>query len=264
MTTTTLAALRTSIYDRIWQDTTSKQYPVSYIDRLIKECVRKLNNLKANPTSKVSSYSFNKSKDGSVASYSASSINVSSIDTYCPWSGKIIIDSSHILSYSAKNTTSFTSLTGLSIVYKAGDRVSIGYAIPSGVKKISEVIINWVILTPIDRREFSIKNNQYFYCIVDDYIFLPWSQNTTDTVTITYILDNILPISDSSIIDFEEDYMFTLEDCVLARAYIDREDTRKEDINAIYKESLKLYKSYISQQTESINNSFASNVLTNF
>lgn len=132
--------------------------------------------------------------------------------------------------------------------------VTIGYAIPSGIQKPSEIFMGRKRLTFVDRREFivSLANNASYYTIVDDYLFLPRTSVAT-TVIVNFTYEATIPDSDDDLIDFEPNYQNVLRYDVLRRMYQSREDTRLATTELYYKESLKAYKSYISKQVDKIN-----------
>lgn len=252
--TVTFWDLRSQIYEDIGQDDGSPQYPVSMVDRYIIETIPLHLNQKVNPIRKVWQYSFNKAIDPTVSAYSATQVDVTDIPTYTPATGAILIGDGHYVEYSTVSATAFTSISSLGYVYDADDMVTIGYTIPSGIQKVSEVFLGRKRLTFVDRREFivSLANNANYFTIIDWFLFLPRTAIAT-TVIVNFTYEATIPTDDTDLIDFEPNYQNVLRYDVLRRMYQAREDTRLATTEVYYKESLKAYKSYISKQVDKIN-----------
>lgn len=247
----TFGELIDDVYDDIGQDRTSSQYPLRMVERRITEGLRVVANMKVNSLRKKSSYSFNKAIDTTLSSYSTSELNVGTIPTYCPTFGKVIIGRSEIVSYTSVTSSSFQWISGLDIIYKAWDNITIGYQIPTGVKKISEVIVDGRNLPYKDRSEYQV--GVYGYTIIDGYLFLPRTSYES-VVTVNFVMDNVSEYGEDDVVDFHEDYSQVIRLYALVQLYWAREDDRIGNIVKLYEDSLKKYKSYISRQVEGINN----------
>lgn len=252
----TFRQIVTEIYEEIGQYETSAQYPLSMVKRYVQETIPLHNNKRVNPLRKIGSYSFNKSKDYVASTYSSTSIDVGSISSYVPASGAILLKNGTFLQYGSRTSTAFQSLSGLSIVYESGDKVDVGYKIPDGVQKISEVFLGRTLLTFKDRREFLIYPGPC-YTIIDGYLFLPRTF-TDEVVIVGFTYPTTTPINDDDIIDFEPHYEMVLRYDVLKRMYAAREDTRLGVTAELYRDALKDYRSYIARQTDRITGSIPS------
>lgn len=250
---TTFSQLRDDIYTQIGQTIASLQYPQKLVDLHIKEGLKTISNLKTN-RKKVSVYSFNKAKDWRITSYSANNLNVGIIPTYTPSKWKIVIGSSEFVDYYNTTSTSFINLVGLEITPTSEMRYSVWYRIPNNIKLIAEVYLNGFKLTPMDIREFALAENPIGFYQFDNYLFLPYSNKEGDIVTVFYTSDTWDLSEDSSVIDFEGDYMKVLRRYVLKEVYHDREDEREDRAVIKYKEDLREYKSYIWKNHDGINN----------
>lgn len=235
-------------YEKVGQDSTSEQFPLSLVKSEIQSNIDYVNNDRPNPRSKIWSYSFNKAADQAVTEYSGSSVPAT-LDwvSYIPAQGAIIVRDSGYTTYTSYNSTAFMG-TDVGFVYQPNDKISIGYPIPSWVKRVSEVLIRWVPLDRVDQREYSIKrcyNNSNVYCIIDDFIFLPYSTKLDVVVTVTYEKETSSPSLDGDIIDLEADYWKLPAYYALYIIWIDREDDRAANWKQMYTDTYKAYKKYI-------------------
>lgn len=108
---TTFAQFCLDVFEDIGQDITSYQYPLTMVKRYAREELPIQLNKRINPMKKVGTYSFNKAIDCIASEYSATEIDVGTIPTYTPATGKLIIGAANIVNYSGVNATSFTSLS---------------------------------------------------------------------------------------------------------------------------------------------------------
>lgn len=160
---------------------------------------------------------------------------------------------SEIVDYAGKTSTAFTTLTGLGIVFTAGDNVSIGYALDSDVREVEEVLFNGVPLTFVDKAEYSSKNSRNVYTIIDDYLFLPYSQINTDVITVNYIKKLTVPTTatsadDAVVLMFDDEYISVLELFATMSCYREREDDRFELAEKAYLNEYRKYKAFLSKQ----------------
>jgi len=236
------------IYSDIGEKSTSLRYPIDMVRRYILEELPLHLNMKTNPMKKVNNYSFNLAISPTVTSYSATSIPVSNIGDEAPALGKLVIGSGSIISYSTRTTTEFTSLAWNAYSYKEGSKVNIGYKLPTGVKKVSEVYIDGKLCGVVDFRNFN-PTIEYSFAVFDGYIFLPYIREEGKVCTIHYVVDTVIPEDDSYNLDFEKEYMGVIRYAVEVKLFTFREDDRLGNVVGIYKDSIKKYKSYISQQT---------------
>lgn len=261
--TVTFLDLIDSIFLRIGQDSTSHQFPIDLVKEYCVEGVNIHNNLKINPLTKIGTYAFNKAEDMEASVYSATEIDVGTIPDYVPTSGKLLLEGGGLVSYSSVTASAFTSLSGVSFVYPAGMEVNVGYAIPGGVKKISEVIIDGNVLTFADFREFSTYSPRDKFTVIDGYLFLP--RTLTDyIVVVNYTKDNVEPVEDADIIDFEPEYVNVLKLYVMKEIYADREEDRAVSTERRYNTALRRYRSYISRQVDGINNVMSASAFGGF
>ncbi len=242
----------TDLYEDIGQDNTSYLYPLTMVKRYVKEELLINLNKRINPLRKVGTYSFNKAKDCTASAYDATEIDVTSIPTYTPANGAILLGNAEFVKYWAISTTAFTTLTNLSIIYKGGDKVTIGYVIPTGVKKISEVMVNGFPLTFKDLREFTI-NDVGCYTVWEGFLFLPRTMNES-IVTVTYTKDNITPSEDTDLMDFEPEYLQVVRFSAMVKLFAFRGDERLNITAELYKDAWRNYKNYIAKQVDGTNN----------
>lgn len=247
----TFLELRNEIFEDIGQFATSKQYPYTMVERYIKETIPLHLNQKVNPFRKIGTYSFNKAVDCFASSYSATTIPVGSVPTYAPGTWMVLIKKSTPVTYGWTTSSEFTSLNGLNIVYSAWDKIVIGYNMPTWVKKPSTVRIGWEELEYKDFRQFNLDEKN-FYTTYEGFIFLPFSTKS-QIVDVCYTKENIIPEAYDDILDFEPNYESVLRYDVIRKMFVFREDTRLDNVEALYREALKLYKSYIAKQTNEIN-----------
>lgn len=261
----TLNDLLDDIYlNEIWQSRLSEQFPERLAIRHVQDIIRKANNMKVNSRLKVWEYSFNKAADKRVISYSATEVATDPfVNNYTPSSTwMIMIGHSWICNYSWIDLVNnkFTWITNLDFVYSTDDHISIWYKIPSKVKKVSEVLLNWKPLTFYDRREFQITRSPFIYTIVDWYIFLPFRYDLDDVVTVQYIKHNVIPFEYTDLIDFENDYISVLRDYVCYRVFQSREDDRFIWYKQEYLDWLRLYKNFVSKFVNAIKTKIPSSI----
>lgn len=240
------------IYEDIGQEITSYQYPRTMVERYVREELPLHSNFKVNPQRKVWTYSFNKANDYSAVSYSASSLLIGTIFPYTPATGKLLLWYGGVVNYTSINATSFLGISWLEVVYKGWDMITVGYAIPTWVKKISEVFVNGRLLAFRDFREY-ISTQYNSYTVFDWFLFLPRTSGET-IITVTYTKDNINPLETSSIIDFEPEYLNVIRFAVEVKLFTFRDDERLANVVNTYKKSLRDYKSYIGKQVDWTNN----------
>jgi len=117
-------------------------------------------------------------------------------------------------------------------VSAVGDKLITWNKIPYWVKKITEVISDWVELSYIDEREYFMWND-YNYSITKDwqgnsYLLLPYAVDTVDTV-VKYIPDMNYFSTDTDIVDIDEEYMDVIVYDTTYRLLKDKEDERWVD-----------------------------------
>lgn len=259
--TVTFLDVVNDFYDRVWQTSLSLVYKLDLVKKYINEGIRVINNMRTNPKYKIGQYSFNKAPDTVVSVYSATQVETPLLSNYVPSSWKIMIWDSTTVNYTSKTWNIFTWISWLNIVYQPWDWISIWYAIPEWVKKISEVLLNKKVLDFVDRREYFIQKNRNVYTIIDWYIFLPYLTSTLDIITVHYIKNNEQLTNDTDIVDIENEYYQVLSLYALYNILMDREDDRYNIQYQKYKDQLRLYKSFL-RQIDWINNTISSNIFT--
>lgn len=240
------------IYEDIGQYITSFQYPLTMVERYVREELLLNLNKRINPLRKVGTYSFNKAVDLTASAYSAVEVGVGTMPTYTPATGKLLIGYGEVVDYSSVSATAFTWISGLEIVYKAGDKVTVGYSIPTWVKKVSEVTVNGFTLTFKDFREYK-STQEGCYTVWENYLFLPRSSGEC-VVNVTYTKDNVSPVDNSSIMDFEPEYLNVVRFATLVKLFAFRGDERLAITAQLYTQALKDYKGYIARQVDGTNN----------
>ena len=258
----TLGDIIEETFDSIWVERTSNVHLERAAKRHIIKGIEKIRNQRFY-RDVVLSYSFNKAKDGEAQSYNASFVDIKDRD-YVPSSGFYMLKDWVVIEYT--NFTDWKLMWAAWVVYKIGDDVSIGYKIPDGIKKPSEVIMKGIALEYRDIREFVI--NRKFYTIKkmangDSYLFLPFT-NDDELVTVRYIPEYTIASADATLINIEYEYTPVISEYAAYKMLLDREDDRWQAKKVEYKESLKEYKAYKARAVDDTNWQFQSNILTGF
>ena len=149
--------------------------------------------------------------------------------------------------------------------YNSGDRVSVGYKLPNGVKRPSEVILDRIVLTYKDNREFVVSPSNFNYTIFqdvngDEFIFLPFKADEA-IITVKYVPEFDIFENDDSVINIIYEYSDVLSLYAAYNVLLLREDDRWQAIKEEYRELLKDYKSYKSRAVDGINNRFGTTPL---
>lgn len=249
-----------SVYSRIGQGSSSLQYPLSLIKKLIVEGFTKVDGDRPSPSSvRRSEYSFNKAPDFTTTAYSAGELNGGrTLSTYVPSAGKVLLKNSVLVDYASKSGGALQTLSNLNVVYQSWDSVSIGYRLGAAVKFPQEVLLNWVPLTFADKSEFSITSNTRNYTIINGYIFLPYSENGHDIVTVHFFKTFTTPTLDADVVPFEPERIQVVELYAEYNAYRSREDERYTVTKQDYLEQLRDYKAFLSKQHRGIKNKIPS------
>lgn len=259
------------VYDKLWQDrikntVANKVYKESLIKKYINNWFARIKNLRLYKDI-VQQYSFNKAKDWTVIWYNASYITIWEDLDYIPSSWVVLLRNDTIVEYS--NYVDWKLMWAAWIVYENNDKYSIWYKIPSWIKKVMEVILDWEVLNYYDIREYSI--NKMWYTIYkksnwDDYIILPYLSKTDDNkvATVKYQATYSEYSADEDVVWIEREYYEVLSFYVLRKLFQYREDDRWQQAEKDYRELLREYKSYKSRAVDWINNSMKSSILTDF
>lgn len=258
----TLGQIIDDVYEKIWEDRLNNRiYPESQVKLNINAGIKRIKNLRTYKD-RILSYSFNNSKTLTAKGYSATWVTIWEYDNV-PSNWVALLDSGAIFSY---NTYVEWKLNWtVWFEYKSGSKVSLWYKIPNGVKKVSEVLYNWVALEYKDIREFTVNTLQYtVYSDIsgDRYIILPYVNNWV--ITVKYIPNYNTFSADEDIVPIEYEYFELLSYYALYMLFQIREDDRWQLMDRNYRELLREYKSYKSRAVDGINNRFKSNILTNF
>lgn len=249
------------VYQKIGSKRTSNVILEPQIKKLINKWLQQINNIRKYK-SDIFSYSFNKAKDGNAIVYNATQIDVGVIP-YVPATGNIILWYNALVPYSSYLLGILSATPWF--VYKQSDRVSFGYKIPSWVKRIAEVLMNWTSLKYVDNREFTIDYAASYYTIIkdsiwDEYLFLPYL-GTDSLITVKYIPDFSIFDVDSDIVSIEYEYSDVLSLYTAYNILLFREDDRWQAVKQEYLEELKRFKSYKSKEIDWINNTIKSGSL---
>lgn len=263
----TLGDVLEDVYDYIGQERIknwqpNKVYKESIIKKHITKGFDRIRNMRYYKDN-ISSFSFNKAKDWEAWDYSPTSLFIGERD-YVPANWYYLVKDSAVVNY-----TSFVEGNlnwGSGFVYKKGDLVSIGYRLPNIVKKVSEIIIDWVALEYRDIREFKINSSYYTIYLTQSgnrYLFLPFTKEDK-LVTVRYIQNYTEPTLDTDIINIEREYSEVLSLYAAYRVFLFREDDRARDTKGEYLEALNFYKAYKSRATDNTNGIIKSWILNNF
>lgn len=255
------------VYEKLWQNpdnkATNKTYKLNQVKLGINAGLKRIKNMRTY-IDEIGEYSFNKTKELSAIGYNASYVEIWEDISNIPSSGVYLLGNTKIVSYSSYNLWRLNGTTG--ITYKNGDVVRVGYRVPTSVKKISEVMINGMVLEYADWREYTTSSNKYsLYKNTDNtsYIFLPYC-NDNVVVTVKYVFERDLLENDSDLINIEWEYFELLSYYTLWKLYEDREDDRADRAKRQYETLLREWKAYKSKAVDWIKNKIGSSVLTNF
>ena len=254
--TVTFSDVREETYLKLGHETTSEQFPTSLVDGLLNEASRVLNNSRTNPKLKLRSYSFNPTGMIVTADYDATRINVNKVPSTTPASGWVMVNAASPVKYGSVGSEYFGSLSGYDFVLQSNLPVNVGYAIPSGAKKIANVYVDGIEMNYIDVRLFTNGGHTYKdlyarYTVFTDptdgtqYLFVPNSADSRAVVTVHYVPVNGQYTADDDIVDFEPEYRQLL--CLYAayKALVFREDDRWQSYKQEYLEEFKKYKAYL-------------------
>lgn len=270
----TLWEIIDDVYDKLWQKRSTWVAPnivknrVYLESQIKKSIIMWMERIRNQRTYKdvIYHYSFNMAKSFSAIWYNSSYVNIWENQKHIPSNWYFILRDSVVVEY---NSYLNWRLNWLPLVeYLNWDMVSVWYKIPSWVKKISEVIINWVPLTYQDIREYSINKWDTFsiYTAInwDRYLFLPYTSRTDLIVNVKYISKTNTISDDLDVVDIPYEYYEVLSYYALWKIYEDREDDRADRMARRYNDLLKEYKSYKSRAVDWINNTLLTSVLNNF
>lgn len=240
---------------------TSKVYLENQIKRQINKGYKRIKNIKAYKD-KILQYTFNKANDQEAIGFSATTV-VTVNEDFVPASGAILIGDTSFATYSTYNDGVFGASAWYT--YNSGDRVSVGYKLPNGVKRPSEVILDRIVLTYKDNREFVVSPSNFNYTIFqdvngDEFIFLPFKADEA-IITVKYVPEFDIFENDDSVINIIYEYSDVLSLYAAYNVLLLREDDRWQSIKEEYRELLKDYKSYKSRAVDGINNRFGTTPL---
>lgn len=243
-------------YEKLGLARTSPVILESQVQRQINKGYKRIKNIKSYKD-KVLQYTFNKANDSAAIGYSASSVTTTDTD-YVPASGAVLLWDTSFVNYSTYSSGVFWATAWY--VYASGDRVSIGYKLPSGVKRPSEVIMDKTILTYADNREFVVYAGNNTYTIFqdaawDEYIFLPYKA-TDAIITVKYVPEYDILDDDTDVINILYEYADLLSLYAAYNTLLLREDERWMPIKQEYIELLKDYQAYKSSAVDGIKNKF--------
>lgn len=245
----TLSQLRSSIYTRLGQQITSLQFPKELADEYISEWVTRISKMKRD-RAKRWIFSFHKSYDWFIKWNTWNSIDVGTTSKYLPAKGIAIVGNWDVVYYSLKTTSTISSISWLETDTLNWVKIQYGYKLSKNIEKISEVFIDWFKLTPSDFAEYRHTKDTDKYCVYNWYLFLPYSTIDWSVITCVYLARNTSEYDDSSIIDFDWDYLPVVKSFVLWNMYKDREDDRFNNEYSNYKQILKEYKRELGKQYE--------------
>ena len=261
-TTVTLGDIIEETYDAIGVTRNSNVHLERALKRHVIKGLEKIRNNKYYKDV-VLQYSFNKHKELEAWDYSAIGVDIK-VQDYIPSTGYFFIKDSAIASYSSYTTWVLSSSPWF--IYDKWDRVSIGYRIPDGIKKISEVVINGNIIQYKDIREYRLQNENYTVYRTQsgiEYLFLPITSDPA-LVTVRYIPEYSIESEDETLINIEYEYTPVISEYAAYKMLLDREDDRWQAKKKEYQESLKEYLSYKAKAVNDTNNKFNSGILSNF
>lgn len=252
----TVLEIVNNIYTSIWRWSTSTIFPKATILKSINDCyLKNINSLKHN--SLYSAYSFSKSwniESNDFYRWDLIKINWI-IDNYFPRTGKLLIWES-IVDYTTRTDTAFTLSDWQTFQHYKWMQIIAGYKLPTDVKDVVKVIIDWYEINSIRPEEvtkYSYLNKLFF--IKDGYIFILWEYSQVSTfnipvVRIHYKKVNSIFVLDWDIIPIPYEYTAVLEDYATYKILQDREDDRWQWIQMRYKEGLREYRAYLNRQSK--------------
>lgn len=247
-TSVTLAALVTETYARTELSESTAYFDKTQMKAYFNEGIRTLENLRADPSKRFSQLNFNKAKDTAALTYASNQINVGAIDAYVPGTGMVVLGDSAFVTYTGTTPTSLTGVSGLDHVYLPGDRVRIGYELPSTVKKVVEVQLDGKRMTPIDYRMAGTdKDGDVNYFIRGGFLFVPYSMAQNSVITVSY--QKFMPafVDDTDYFPMDNEYRHIISLYALWNLFADKEDTRFQLTRQRYDEKLREYKAWLRQ-----------------
>ena len=233
---------------------TSKVYLENQIKRQINKGYKRIKNIKAYKD-KILQYTFNKAKDQEAIGFSATTV-VTVNEDFVPASGAILIGDTSFATYSTYNDGVFGASAWYT--YNSGDRVSVGYKLPNGVKRPSEVILDRIVLTYKDNREFVVSPSNFNYTIFqdvngDEFIFLPFKADEA-IITVKYVPEFDIFENDDSVINIIYEYSDVLSLYAAYNVLLLREDDRWQAFKVEYMEEKDRLKAFKARQVEWVNN----------
>lgn len=247
------------VYEIVGQDSSSLQFPISLVKKNIVESVTMINDLRTNPFAKRGSYTFNKAKDSTAKTVSTTQIELGSLPTYIPSNGAIYFKDGSFVTYSSITDTHLSGLGNYTHTNAIGDRVSFGYRIPNGVKRVEKVLLSGIPLDFIDPTEWDLNRFGNVFTIRDGYLFIPWDANEARVITVNYVSNNILPELTTDIVDIDSKYWRMCSYYAAFTIGYDREDTRSQLWERRYNKLFNNYKAYL-RQTNNLRAKIGSNV----
>lgn len=262
--TVTLWTIINDCYSKIGQDRikngqANRTYPEAQIKLQIVSWLQRIKNLRTYKD-RIMTYSFNKANEFAAIWYEAAFVKIGT-QSHVPSSWVYVLNKSTVVEYPTYTGWNLNWIPW--VVYQSWAEVRVGYRVPSWVKKISEIFINWQPLEYKDYREYSF-NSWYYYTILhssnNSYIILPrtWKE---DLVAVRYVAKLDDAALDADIVDIEYEYFELLSYYALYRLFQIREDERWQIMEKEYRDLLSQYKSYKSRAVDWINNKIKSNVL---
>ena len=243
-------------FEKIGASRTSAVYLENQIQRQINKGYKRIKNIKSYKD-KVLQYTFNKANDMQAVWYDASTITTAA-ESYVPAAWAVLLWDTSFVNYTSYSSGVFSAVAGYT--YNSGDKVSVGYKLPSIVKRPAEVIMDKQVLTYVDNREYVNRAGSHFYTCIQDsngdtFIFLPYMAQDA-IITVKHVPNDAILTLDADIVNIIYEYSDVLSLYAAYNVLMLREDDRWQAVKQEYIELLRDYKAYKSKAVDGINNRF--------
>ena len=172
------------------------------------------------------------------------------MSNYTPRVGKVMINW-FITDFITRTDINFTLPNGLMTTPNNWDIILVWYKIPTAIKEISYLTLDWEQFTRKTPEQFWIWNWLNQYMIKDWYLFISWSSSWQVVCHYTGINDVFTITTD--VIDIDLPYKHILSLYASYNMMIDREDTRRVELEQKYIKLRRKYVAYLLRHSKRSN-----------
>ncbi len=176
----------------------------------------------------------------------------SALWNFVPRVGRIMIWNS-IVEYNTRTESSFTLTSPSTFTPQSNDVIIPWYKLPTCVKEVEEVRIDWIKQTGVDFSDWTSLATTNVYTIKDGYIYYGFISDEA-TVDIVYLSDINSFTLWADVIDIPEEYTAALSDYASWKMLQNREDERWQGIHERWKLEKRKWKAFINRQSKGGNN----------